>query len=101
MDVLSKLLELAPPPAHPIYAGTRETWQQIQERISLPDELFEIYHRYGSGEFQVFDSQGKTDIHRLYSVFEKPILRRHQLFGDALTEENETKRLPVKFFPAS
>ena len=50
---LSSLMNLIPPPAEPVYTGTRAEWDAIQDnmKIVFPKEYYEVCYVYGSGHF--------------------------------------------------
>lgn len=59
---LRKVIELAPPPQTPIYAGSADSWQQVQRRFggALPACLDEYGRVFGSGYFESDDEFGLT-----------------------------------------
>lgn len=50
---IEEIISIVDPPAAPIETGDSEDWKMIQELlgISLPDDLFQIGRRYGTGRF--------------------------------------------------
>ncbi|HEV3385364.1 MAG TPA: SMI1/KNR4 family protein, partial [Gemmata sp.] len=50
---LDRLKQLMPPPAKPIYPGSKKEWSGFQKKIGLnfPTDYFSLVNTYGSGRF--------------------------------------------------
>ena len=99
MMPIDTLVTIVPPPKKPRNAGTAQAWKRIKERVDIPDELFDLFHRYGSGQFTVYMDDG-MDVIRLLNVFEKPLLELQTLIGTGF-EENKSENVKLRFFPRS
>lgn len=108
LELFNRLLELAPPPAHPV-DGCRsdEDWRAVEGalRTKLPTDYKKIINTYGSGDFcdvlyllNPFDS--REELNLLAQVGSEP-----ELYGAMLESYNEVRfgafpeRCPFEIYP--
>ena len=92
---INQLLQIVPPPEQPLQVGTLARWREIEAQMGLvlPNDLYELSTRYGSGWFcnvhihNPFATDYQETIHHVLDMFR------------VLREDLGAEAVPYPLFP--